>query len=150
MQGSSPITRAQISELVDRFYDRVWAHADLGPIFAARLDHKRSEHLVTMKKFWASVLLTSGEYHGRPVPKHKALSEVREHHFEQWLGLFQQTANEVFDAELSVFVTNKAERIAQSLWLAMFGQVGEAPPNWLGPHQSQNLTTKNSTEGVGS
>lgn len=149
MLDSGAITRAQISDLVDRFYDRVWAHAELGPIFSSRLDHKRDQHLATMKKFWASVLLASGEYHGRPVPKHKVLHDVREYHFGQWLGLFQQTANEVFCAETAVFVTTKAERIAQSLWLAMFGQIGETPPTWIGQPHSENSKTSKSTEGLG-
>ena len=125
------ITEQQISDLVDEFYNRVWKHPRLGPIFSSRLDGKRDQHLVRMKKFWASILLRTGEYHGRPVPKHKALSEVVPKDFAIWLTLFRTTANEVLEVGLADHVTEKAERIAQSLWLAMFAGIGDTPPGWL-------------------
>ena len=126
-----PITRAEISTLVDEFYRQVWAHPRLGPIFSQRLDQDRDAHLNRMKTFWASVLLRSGEYHGRPVPKHKALSEVVQSDFAQWLELFRHTAFEVLDASVAEYVVDKAEHIAASLWLAMFGTPGSAVPGWL-------------------
>lgn len=125
------ITRADISTLVDKFYDRVWADPRLGPIFSKRLDHNRADHLQRMKQFWASVLLRSGEYHGRPVPKHKALTEVVQSDFAQWLELFHETAFEVLEKSVAQHVVDKAEHIAASLWLAMFGTPGSAVPLWL-------------------
>lgn len=125
------ITREEISALVDNFYDRVWSHTKIGPIFSSRLDHDRAGHLVRMKTFWASVLLRSGEYHGRPVPKHKAITEAEGVDFAHWLELFRATAFEILEPETASQVTEKAEHIAQSLWIAMFGQVGERPPAWL-------------------
>lgn len=133
------ITRDEISALVDTFYDRVWADDRLGPIFSARLDHNRDAHLDRMKLFWASVLLRSGEYHGRPVPKHKALSEVEPSDFVRWLTLFETTAHEILDTNTALHVIEKAERIAESLWLAMFGTIGQTPPAWL---KGQNYETK--------
>jgi len=129
------ITREDISVLVETFYQRVWAHPRLGPIFSSRLEDDRSAHLDRMKLFWASVLLRSGEYHGRPVPKHKALTEAEDHDFAHWLSLFRATAFECLTPKTASIVTDKAEHIATSLWLAMFGSVGARPPNWLtGPN----------------
>ncbi len=125
------ITRDEIAALVDKFYDRVWAHPRLGPIFSSRLESDRANHLVRMKQFWASVLLRSGEYHGRPVPKHKAITEAQDVDFAHWLELFHATAHDVLQFETASQVIAKAEQIAQSLWLAMFGGVGESPPSWL-------------------
>ncbi len=125
------ITRDEISALVDKFYERVWAHPRLGPIFSSRLENDRTAHLERMKQFWASVLLRTGEYHGRPVPKHKAITEAKGVDFAHWLELFRATAFELLEPETAKHVTAKAEQIATSLWLAMFGGVGERPPTWL-------------------
>ncbi|NWN23028.1 group III truncated hemoglobin, partial [Escherichia coli] len=54
-----------VSELVERFYGRVQADPVLGPIFAGRIADW-GPHLAQMKRFWRSVLFSSGEYLGRP------------------------------------------------------------------------------------
>lgn len=124
------ITESQISELVDRFYDRVWSDARLGPIFSDRLQSTRAAHLEKMKTFWSAVLLRTGAYKGKPVPAHVKLTEVRSADFECWLGLFRPVAREVFSHEAAPLVIETAERIASSLWLAMFGTPFSSPPDW--------------------
>jgi hemoglobin len=124
------ITERQISDLVDHFYDRVWADPRLGPIFSARLQDTRDAHLAKMKTFWSSVLLRTATYDGRPVPAHAKLKEVVSSDFEVWLGLFRPVAREVFSEEASAIVIEAAERIATSLWLAMFGTPFSNPPDW--------------------
>jgi len=81
--------------------------------------------LSTMKDFWASVAMNAGRYSGKPVPKHKKLSSVTPAHFKIWLALFEETLEETAPspAVVSHFM-ERAERIAQSLQLAMFGLPG--------------------------
>jgi hemoglobin len=62
------ITDAMISELVDTFYSRVRQDPLLAPVFA-RVENW-DEHLATLRKFWSSVVLMSGQYHGRPMQAH--------------------------------------------------------------------------------
>lgn len=114
------ISHAQISELVDRFYDAIWSHPVLGPIFTRRVED-RAAHLDRMKRFWSSVLLRTGAYKGRPVPAHVRLGEVRSEDFALWLSVFRPVARDVFAPEAAPLVIAAAERIATSLWLAMFG-----------------------------
>ncbi len=127
------ISTRQISELVDRFYDAVWADPVLGPVFVSRVGERRAEHLQRMKLFWSSVLLKSGAYKGRPVPAHVKLSEVRSDDFRIWLSHFRTTANTVFAPEAAPVVIEAAERIAASLWLAMFGSPFTNVPDWQSP-----------------
>ena len=115
------ITQEQISRLVDEFYDRVFADARLGPIFLKHIGEDRSAHMVTMKQFWSSVLLKTRAYAGQPVPVHLKLGEVRREDFAIWLGYFRETANEIFEPGAAAVVIASAERIAESLKLAMFG-----------------------------
>ena len=71
-----------------------------------------------MTAFWSSVALMTGRYHGSPVAAHAGLP-VGWGHFERWLGLFGETAREVCPPEGAALLVERAERIAQSLWMAI-------------------------------
>ncbi len=90
------VTREQISQLVDVFYAKVREDERLGQIFNTRLDGTWPEHLDKLKSFWRSVLLTTGEYNGRPVPAHNRIDDMRSEDFATWLSLFDQTADSIF------------------------------------------------------
>ena len=115
------ITEEKISRLVDAFYDHVFADRRLGPIFMRHIGEDRSVHMRTMKQFWSSVLLKTRTYSGQPVPVHLKLGEVRADDFAIWLGYFRTTAEEIFEPEAAALVVASAERIAESLKLAMIG-----------------------------
>lgn len=111
-----------ISHLVETFYDRVKADETLGPIFAGNVSNWEV-HMPKMKDFWSSVALHSSRYSGQPVPAHvKLASEVEPRHFKLWLALFQQTLEDTAPSKEAIpYFMERAERIAQSLQLAMFG-----------------------------
>jgi len=82
-------------------------------------------YLATMKKFWSSVALSTGHYSGQPVPKHKAIPNIEERHFALWLGLFEKTLEETAAKPDAVeYFMERANRIAESLKLAIFGYSG--------------------------
>lgn len=114
------VDRPFIGRLVRDFYRRVRADERLGPIFAGVIGEEWEPHLEKMTDFWCAVILKNGAYSGRPVPAHLKLKQVREEDFDIWLGLFRQTAAELCDPEIAVVFVERAERIAQSLKLAMF------------------------------
>lgn len=116
------IDEAYISRLVDTFYARVQADDTLGPIFASQISDWDT-HLPTMKSFWSSVALNTGAYSGRPVPAHfKFKDKVSSADFAHWLALFRQTLEETAPSTEAVdYFMERAERIANSLQLAMFG-----------------------------
>ena len=116
-----------ISHLVDVFYARVRADAQLGPIFDKEIGDRWDEHLPRMKRFWASVALNAGTYSGKPVPAHQRLLTVEPHHFVTWLQLFRRTLEDTAPSpEAVAYFMERAERIAESLQLAMFGFPGLA------------------------
>lgn len=113
------ITPSQIDQLVERFYADVWADQRLGPMFAARIDD-RPGHLSKMKRFWSSVLLKTGAYHGRPIPAHMPLAAaVKDPDFVQWLALFERACLRAFAPEAVPIVMEITTRIAQTIWSAM-------------------------------
>lgn len=127
------IDDASLAVLVERFYARVRQDSVLGPVFEDAV-RDWPAHLETLTEFWSSVMLTSGRYHGRPMQAHMRLP-IRPEMFEIWLGLWRETASELFAPDPAELLIEKAERIAQSLSLGMFfrpdavGRAeGRAPP----------------------
>jgi hemoglobin len=108
----SKITEQQIGTLVDTFYAKVRLDPDIGPIFNAIVGDW-PHHLATLKDFWSTVLLTSGRYKGDPMMTHLQLP-LDPDHFERWLALFAETANEVFPPDHAATIIAKSQRIAQN------------------------------------
>ena len=109
------IDEAMIDRLVRAFYARVRKDPLLGPIFDTRIGDW-APHLQRMCAFWSSVVLMSGRYHGRPMEKHLPLP-VDSRHFDHWLALFAETAEEVCPPVAAAHFIERAHRIAASLEL---------------------------------
>ncbi len=112
------IDEASITALVDTFYDRARADAQLGPVFAAAVEDWPA-HMATLKAFWSSVMLRSGRYKGNPFAAHKALP-IQPDLFGVWLGLWRTTTADLFTFELAGQFDQKALQIAQSLRAGLF------------------------------
>jgi len=119
------IDDAYISTLVETFYTRARADETLGPIFERAIGDNWDRHLATIKDFWASVSFNAGRYSGKPVPAHKKHASIQSEHFQLWLGLFRQTLDDTAPTPEAIpYFMERAERIAQSLQLALFGYSG--------------------------
>ena len=114
------LDRDFIGGLVREFYRRVGANERLGPIFAGVSGDDWEPHLEKMTDFWCAVILKNGAYSGRPVPAHLKLKQVREEDFDIWLGIFKRTADDCCEPQVAAVFVERAERIAQSMKLAMF------------------------------
>jgi hemoglobin len=110
----------EIERLVRRFYQRIRADETLGPIFARAIGDDWEPHLQKMFAFWSSVMLMTGRYKGQPMATHMQIKSIVPAHFDRWLALFRQTAQELCDAETAAAFIQRAERIANSLKLGMF------------------------------
>lgn len=114
------MTEEQLAEQVDRFYAKARADALLGPVFNAAIDDW-PHHLGKIQAFWSSVMLTSGRYKGSPVAAHlKHSGALTPEMFARWLALWRETAAEVFAPDEAAAIAEKAERIGESLSLALF------------------------------
>ncbi len=109
------IDNAFISELVERLYSSIRTDAMLGPIFESHVTDW-PEHLDRLKRFWRSVLHSSGEFTGNPMQKHMTLPGLEGAHFAHWLQLFYRTLAEM-DASTGAQheVGTRARMIADSL-----------------------------------
>lgn len=123
-------TETQIEDLVADFYARIRQDTELGPIFARTIGDDWTEHLKTMRKFWSSVMLTSGQYKGRPIPPHINITEIEPRHITLWLELFSKTAHGLFEEPLAEAFIDRANRIASSFKLA-FAFHAKDPTIWV-------------------
>ena len=112
-----------IGRLVDRFYERVRRDDVLGRLFNNAVQDW-PEHLETLRAFWSSVMLTSGRYKGSPMAAHlRHRGAIRPEMFDRWLDLWRETASATLAGPDAAAVVAKAERIAESLKLALFFRV---------------------------
>lgn len=121
------INEELIKTLVYTFYDRVREDETLGPIFDNIIKDNWDAHLGRMCTFWGAIALKTGDYKGRPVPKHVAISELTPDHFKIWLRLFRITAIDVCGRDIGLHFIDRGEKIAESLQLACFFR-GEMAP----------------------
>ena len=122
IRAATGIDEALISDLVDGFYDKVRADPLLGPVFAERVEDW-GPHLARMKQFWSSVALATGIYSGRPMPKHMTLP-VDAAHFDRWLTLFEETAQQLCTPLAARHFVARARNIAESLELGVANHNG--------------------------
>jgi hemoglobin len=118
------MTEKQIGHLVDQFYAKVRQDEVIGSLFNAAVGDW-PEHLERLADFWSSVMLTSGRYKGNPVAVHRRhAGAITPAMFDRWLELWRETARDVLSAGDAAAVIGKAERIAESLQLALFFKLG--------------------------
>lgn len=117
------LTEPAIGELVRSFYGRARRDPVIGPLFN-RAVADWDEHLTKLCDFWSSVMLTTGRYKGNPMAAHMKHS-IEPAFFERWLSLWRETAQALFEPELAAAFIAKAERIAESLKLALFYRPGD-------------------------
>ena len=114
------VSDSGIERLVDEFYKRIRKDQKLAAIFDRAIPGDWGPHLATMRDFWSSVMMTSGRYKGNPVAKHLKLDGMEPHLFDRWLALFAETCNDLFEVNVAETFVAKAERIAESLKIALF------------------------------
>lgn len=117
---------AMVTAVVERFYQRVRQDPVIGPVFTRVIpDDHWPAHMKTIGDFWSSMLLGSGRYYGRPMPKHIAIPEISDAHFVRWLALFRETVEELCPPDISALFVERAERIGYNFRLRIAQFRGE-------------------------
>ncbi len=140
------LDEAMVRAVVDRFYAKARRDEVIGPVFNRVIaDAAWPAHLSTITDFWSSMLLATGRYMGRPMPKHIAIPELSDAHFARWLALFRQTAEELCPPEIAALFVERAETIGNNFRVRIAQYRGEdvsqmrrmragpAPGNWSPP-----------------
>jgi len=108
--------RADIELLINTFYDKVKTNPVIGFIFNDIAKVNWEVHLPRMYAFWASLLLRETGFSGNPMQKHIELSRLTamtETEFSEWLLIFTQTTDELFEGEKAEEAKTRAANIAR-------------------------------------
>jgi hemoglobin len=107
---------AALERLLRTFYGAARQDPLLAPAFAGVADWEA--HIANLTRFWSSVALLTGAYHGQPLPAHRPLG-LAPQHFARWLALFEATAAECCTPAGAAHLIERARRIARSLELGL-------------------------------
>lgn len=109
-----------IHAVVADFYRKARLDPIVGPVFNRVIeDEDWPKHLAKIQDFWSSMLLGSGRYRGRPMPKHIDIGELADQHFERWLALFRETVETICPPRIAALFVDRAERVGNNFRLGI-------------------------------
>jgi hemoglobin len=109
------LTEPLIRRVVEHFYAQARRDPVIGPVFNRIIPNEAwPHHLDLITDFWSSMLLGTGRYGGRPMPKHMAIPELSDSHFMRWLSLFRQTVEQICPPDIAQLFIERSERIGNS------------------------------------
>jgi hemoglobin len=114
------INRDDIAALVNAFYEKVKVNATIGHFFNEVVKVDWEKHLPKMYDFWEGIVFGGSGYSGNPMNVHKAIHAL--HHFsttdfEEWLKLFKETVDEMYEGEKAELIKQRALSIATVMQL---------------------------------
>lgn len=120
------LDEAMIRAVVDHFYARARRDDVIGPVFNRIIpDPEWPAHLAKIADFWSSMLLGTGRYDGRPMPKHMAIPDLSDAHFIRWLRLFRETVEQICPPDIAALFVERSERIGNSFRMNIYMRRGE-------------------------
>lgn len=105
-------TLDDIKTMVNSFYSQVRENELIGPIFDEVIQDRWGVHLEKMYTFWQTILFEEHTYFGSPFPPHAKLP-VEAKHFEQWVSIFNQNMDNLFEGPKAEEAKWRAAKMAQ-------------------------------------
>ena len=105
-------TLVDIKTMVNSFYSQVRENELIGPIFDEVIQDRWGVHLEKMYTFWQTILFEEHTYFGSPFPPHAKLP-VEAKHFEQWVSIFNQNMDNLFEGPKAEEAKWRAAKMAQ-------------------------------------
>lgn len=115
--------RDDVSLLVHTFYDKIRQHELLGPIFSGHITEEQwPAHLSKLTDFWESNLFGVRTFRGSPSKAHVNVDKnlnhtISQNHFAQWLQLWFETIDELFEGELADRAKEMARRMSTGQYI---------------------------------
>ena len=111
------ITKENLTTLVNRFYTKVLKDETVGPFFIEKLGPDINgdlwkPHLTLIRDFWASIALGDTAYRGSPFAPHLQIEGIHADAFSQWLVLFFETLDNLYEPNIANLFKERATIIA--------------------------------------
>jgi hemoglobin len=115
---AAPVSEADITALVRRFYALALEDSLLGPMFRETIADFDA-HYGIVEDFWSHVLLGTDRYQrGTPYQHHVHL-KVEEAHFDRWTAAFTRAAQETLPPAAAETALKRAAHMTRSFKMGM-------------------------------
>ena len=108
-------SREDLFTLLTQFYNKLLGDKSISYLFTDVAKIDLHHHLGILVDFCDSILFQSDTYRKNAMQPHMTLhhkSPFQKHHFETWLGYFNQTVDELFEGEKASLAKERALSIA--------------------------------------
>ena len=100
------VTKENLNKMVVKFYATVLKDELVAPFFIEKLGDNFSTflwktHIELLTSFWASIALGDTTYKGNPFAPHLRLDGLKRETFNQWLKLFFETIETVYEPKIT-------------------------------------------------
>jgi len=111
------ITKNNLNTMVVKFYAAVLKDQIVGPFFIEKLGDNLGtflwkEHIKLLTNFWASHMIGDATYKGNPFAPHSRLNGLSRETFEQWLKIFFEVIENLYEPEIAEMFKMKSTFIA--------------------------------------
>lgn len=116
--------REDVSTLVHTFYARVRENEAIGHFFNETINDWR-HHLEKLTDFWESNLFMVSKFSGNPARAHRGVDEkfdqsISQEHFGEWLNMWFQTIDDLFEGDRANIAKNRARNMAHNLFMNLY------------------------------
>ncbi|WP_415396114.1 group III truncated hemoglobin [Sulfurimonas sp. CS5] len=114
---TNEITKKNLNKMVVRFYAKIINDDVVGPFFIEKLGDNLNNnlwkpHIELLTNFWASITIGDQNYRGNPLAPHLHLGGLERSTFEQWLNLFFETLDTIYEPHIADFFKERSTIIA--------------------------------------
>lgn len=110
--------REDLFVLMDSFYKKLLADDSINYLFTDVAKIDILTHLPVLVDFWDMILFRSNTYSKNAMHPHMVVhskSPIQEHHFNTWLGYFNETVDELFEGDIATLAKQRALSVANIL-----------------------------------
>ena len=116
--------REDVFLLVSKFYAKVQKNQKIGHFFNETIKDWPT-HLEKLADFWETNLFLVSKFRGNPMKAHKEVDEnfnnsIEMKHFGEWLNMWHETVDELFEGECANVAKNRARNMATNLFMNIY------------------------------
>jgi hemoglobin len=107
--------REDLVLLLNLFYQKAFKDELIGRFFTEVVPLDLNTHIPVIADFWESVVFGSRGYRKNVMEVHQhihQLSSIKKEHLNQWIKLFSETVDELFEGEKAILIKQRAKSIA--------------------------------------
>jgi hemoglobin len=116
---NNEVTKDNLNKMVVKFYATVLKDEMVSPFFIEKLGDNLGTflwktHIEILTNFWASIAFGDTTYKGNPFAPHSRLIGLKRETFNQWLKLFFETVESIYEPEIAEIFKQRSTFMASN------------------------------------